>query len=77
MDIQLPSFILEQNAARQEEAFRAACAERARAYVYRVRARKAAAFQARMIALAVFTTVGTALFVGWQIASVVAWLLNN
>lgn len=57
--------------------FRHECAERARAYIYRVRARRARAFQARMIALAVFTTVATALFVSWQLVAVVTWLLNN
>lgn len=57
--------------------FRHECADRARAYVLRVRARKIYRRNVRLFALAVLSTAGTALFVGWQIASVVRWLLNN
>lgn len=73
----LPSFVIAAQQERQEAAFRAECADRARAYSYRVRARRAYRIQMRLVALAVVTTVGTAVFVSWQIASVVTWLLNN
>lgn len=66
----LPDFVADNQ-------FRHECAERARAYVMRVRARKASQRMARLVALAVFTTVGTAIFVAWQLVSVVTWLLNN
>lgn len=73
----LPNFIAIQHAERAEAEFRKACAERAREYVYRVRARRAAKWQARAIGVAVFTTIGTLVFVSWQLASVITWLLNN
>lgn len=73
----LPNFVLAAQQQRADEAFRQECAERARAYVYRVRARRAYKTQMRLIVLAVASTIGTALFVSWQVASVITWLLNN
>lgn len=73
----LPNFIVEQNAERAEAAFRQECADRAREYVLRVRARRAARQQSRLISFVCFTAVGTMVWVSWQLASLLAWLLNN
>lgn len=73
----LPRFAVLAQQERADELFRQECADRAREYVMRVRARKIYQRNVRLFGLAVASTAATALFVGWQIASVVAWLLNN
>ena len=67
---QLPDFV-------GDMAFRHECAERARAYVSRVRARRIYKRNVQLFVLAVASTAGTAIFTAWQLVSVVTWLLNN
>lgn len=73
----LPNFIVEAQHERADAEFRALCADRAREYVLRVRARRAARQQGRVISFVCFTAVGTMVWVSWQLASLLAWLLNN
>jgi hypothetical protein len=73
----LPRFVTLAQQEQADLAFRAWAQERARAYVLSVRARRAYVRQCRMVVAAVVAVAVTGLFVSWQVAAVITWLLNN
>lgn len=73
----LPRFAVLAQQERADEAFRQECADRAREYVLRVRARRAARQQGRVISFVCFTATAVMIWLSWQLASLLAWLLNN